>query len=156
VLDHCYADGLAEKPMVMAGATMVHCFRCRALWWCHQEHRPTWCCAVTDPHAQYVVLNGSQGALTEKTPLVADQGDRIRIFFGNAGGRGRGGRHVCGHLCSGRSYMCDTSVLTMVHCMSRAGPNLSSSFHVIGTIFDKVRGGHAEPVCFLMADICPS
>lgn len=49
----------------------------------------------------YVLFNGKEGALTEK-PLIAQQGERIRIFFGNA------------------------------------GPNLSSSFHVIGMIFDKL------------------
>ncbi|PRW57688.1 Copper-containing nitrite reductase [Chlorella sorokiniana] len=50
----------------------------------------------------YVVFNGAEGSMTEKAPLVADQGDRVRIWFGNA------------------------------------GPNLVSSFHVIGAIFDKV------------------
>ena len=49
----------------------------------------------------YVVFNGKEGALTER-PLMAKQGERVRIFFGNA------------------------------------GPNLISSFHVIGAIFDKV------------------
>jgi hypothetical protein len=52
-------------------------------------------------HPMYVVLNGAEGALTER-PLLAQQGERVRIFFGNA------------------------------------GPNLISSFHVIGAIFDKV------------------
>jgi len=50
----------------------------------------------------YVVFNGATNALTEKGPLQAEQGERVRIYFGNA------------------------------------GPNLVSSFHVIGTIFDKV------------------
>eukprot|EP00906_Rhabdomonas_costata_P008042 RCo011480 len=50
----------------------------------------------------YVVFNGREGALTEKTPLQCKQGDRVRMFFGNA------------------------------------GPNLISSFHIIGTILDKV------------------
>jgi copper-containing nitrite reductase len=54
-----------------------------------------------DERPKLVVLNGRDGALREK-PLIANQGDRIRIFFGNA------------------------------------GPNLISSFHVIGAIFDKV------------------
>lgn len=49
----------------------------------------------------HVVFNGRVGALTE-SPLRATQGERVRIYFGNA------------------------------------GPNLVSSFHVIGTIFDKV------------------
>lgn len=49
----------------------------------------------------HVVFNGRVGALTE-SPLRSNQGERVRIFFGNI------------------------------------GPNLVSSFHVIGTIFDKV------------------
>lgn len=49
---------------------------------------------------RYVVFNGRENALTE-SPLLTNQGDRVRIFFGNA------------------------------------GPNLISSFHVIGMIFDK-------------------
>lgn len=54
-----------------------------------------------DERPRLVVFNGKEGALQER-PLVASQGDRVRIFFGNA------------------------------------GPNLISSFHVIGAIFDKV------------------
>lgn len=50
----------------------------------------------------YVVFNGRVGALQNEGTLKAKQGDRIRIFFGNA------------------------------------GPNLVSSFHTIGMIFDKV------------------
>jgi copper-containing nitrite reductase len=49
----------------------------------------------------YVVFNGAEGALTEK-PLMVDQDDRVRIYFGNA------------------------------------GPNLTSSFHLIGATFDHV------------------
>lgn len=48
-----------------------------------------------------IVFNGKEGALTEK-PLVAQKGERVRIFFGNA------------------------------------GPNLVSSFHIIGSVFEKV------------------
>jgi nitrite reductase (NO-forming) len=51
-------------------------------------------------HPKYVVLNGRVGALTDK-PLLTEQGDRVRLYVGNA------------------------------------GPNLISSFHVIGMIFDK-------------------
>jgi FtsP/CotA-like multicopper oxidase with cupredoxin domain len=51
--------------------------------------------------ADVVTFNGREGALTEK-PLLVNQGDNVRIFFGNA------------------------------------GPNLLSSFHIIGGIFDKV------------------
>jgi len=49
----------------------------------------------------HVVFNGRVGALTER-PLRSNQGERVRIYFGNI------------------------------------GPNLVSSFHVIGAIFDKV------------------
>lgn len=50
----------------------------------------------------HVVFNGREGALTDK-PLMCKQGERVRLYFGNA------------------------------------GPNLVSSFHVIGAIFDKAR-----------------
>lgn len=52
----------------------------------------------------YVVFNGSVGALTNDNALQAKPGEKIRIFFGNG------------------------------------GPNLVSSFHVIGEIFDNVYG----------------
>jgi hypothetical protein len=55
-----------------------------------------------DEHPTFVVFNGSVGALQEEGQLTAKTGDRVRIFFGNA------------------------------------GPNLVSSFHAIGTIFDDV------------------
>lgn len=51
----------------------------------------------------YVVFNGSVGALTGDNALKANVGETVRLFVGNG------------------------------------GPNLSSSFHVIGEIFDKVR-----------------
>lgn len=50
----------------------------------------------------HVVLNGREGAMKEEGMLHAKAGDRVRVFFGNA------------------------------------GPNLVSSFHIIGTVFDKV------------------
>ncbi len=50
----------------------------------------------------YVVFNGSVGALTGEGALQAEVGDRIRMYFGNA------------------------------------GPNLVSSWHIIGEIFDRV------------------
>jgi copper-containing nitrite reductase len=52
--------------------------------------------------ADVVVFNGKEGALTRDCPLKAEAGDRVRIYFGNA------------------------------------GPNLTSAFHVIGGIFEKV------------------
>lgn len=60
--------------------------------------------------ADYVVFNGSVGALTGENSLKAKVGETVRLFVGNG------------------------------------GPNLISSFHVIGEIFDKVNmeGGSAE------------
>ncbi|MEZ4362012.1 MAG: copper-containing nitrite reductase [Kofleriaceae bacterium] len=55
-----------------------------------------------DERADYVVFNGSVGALTGDGALQAKVGDTIRLFFGVG------------------------------------GPNLTSSFHVIGEIFDRV------------------
>lgn len=51
---------------------------------------------------EYVVFDGSVGALTGNNALHAKVGDKVRMYVGNA------------------------------------GPNLTSSFHVIGEIFDKV------------------
>ncbi|WP_242465334.1 copper-containing nitrite reductase [Psychrobacter sp. M9-54-1] len=58
----------------------------------------------------YVLFNGSVGALTGENSLKANVGETVRLFVGNG------------------------------------GPNLVSSFHVIGEIFDKVNmeGGSAE------------
>lgn len=53
-------------------------------------------------HPRFVVFNGRAGSLTADAALKARTGERIRIYFGNA------------------------------------GPNLISSFHVIGEIFDRV------------------
>lgn len=60
---------------------------------------------------EYFVFNGSVGALSKLHPLHAKVGDKVRIFFGDA------------------------------------GPNFTSSFHVIGEIFDKVDafGGLESP-----------
>jgi nitrite reductase (NO-forming) len=55
-----------------------------------------------DERPTYVVFNGSVGALTGEGALQAKVGERVRIFFGDA------------------------------------GPNLTSSFHVIGEVFDNV------------------
>lgn len=52
----------------------------------------------------YVLFNGRVGALTGENALKASVGERVRIFFGNA------------------------------------GPNLLSSFHVVGEVFDDVYG----------------
>jgi copper-containing nitrite reductase len=53
-------------------------------------------------HPRHVVFNGKVGSLVGEGALKAKTGERVRIFFGNA------------------------------------GPNLISSFHVIGEIFDNV------------------
>ena len=53
-------------------------------------------------HPRFVIFNGRVGSLVGNQALKAKTGERIRIFFGNA------------------------------------GPNLISSFHVIGEIFDNV------------------
>jgi len=55
-----------------------------------------------DEEAEYVVFNGSVGALTGDNALQAERGETVRLFIGNG------------------------------------GPNLVSSFHVIGEIFDRV------------------
>lgn len=55
-----------------------------------------------DENADYVVFNGSVGAMTGDNAITAKVGEKIRLFVGNG------------------------------------GPNLVSSFHVIGEIFDKV------------------
>lgn len=56
----------------------------------------------TTEHPRYVVFNGRVGSLIGESALKAKTGERVRIFFGNA------------------------------------GPNLISSFHVIGEVFDAV------------------
>ena len=53
-------------------------------------------------HPRFVVFNGRVGSLVDDGKLKAKTGERVRIYFGNA------------------------------------GPNLISSFHVIGEIFDNV------------------
>jgi nitrite reductase (NO-forming) len=55
-------------------------------------------------HPDYVVFNGSVGALMGDKAIKADVGETVRLFVGNG------------------------------------GPNLISSFHVIGEIFDRVYG----------------
>jgi nitrite reductase (NO-forming) len=57
---------------------------------------------MTREQPDYVVFNGSVGALSKEHALKAKVGETVRIFFGNA------------------------------------GPNLVSSFHVIGEIMDRV------------------
>jgi nitrite reductase (NO-forming) len=70
-----------------------------------QGHRGYAMDKMLDEKPDYVVFNGSVGALTGDNALKAKVGDTVRIFFGVG------------------------------------GPNVTSSFHVIGEIFDRV---HAE------------
>lgn len=58
---------------------------------------------AVDEKADYVVFNGSVGALTGDNAITAKVGETVRLYVGNG------------------------------------GPNLVSSFHVIGEIFDKVQ-----------------
>jgi len=57
--------------------------------------------AAMRENPSHVLFNGRENSLVDK-PLVVQQDERVRVFFGNA------------------------------------GPNLISSFHIIGTVFDKV------------------
>jgi nitrite reductase (NO-forming) len=73
-------------------------------------HQPFSMARAIDEKPEYVVFNGSVGALLEDKALRAEAGQRVRLYLGNG------------------------------------GPNLVSSFHVIGEIFDSVRpeGGTTE------------
>jgi FtsP/CotA-like multicopper oxidase with cupredoxin domain len=64
-----------------------------------------------DEHPSFVVFNGQSGSMLVMDALHANTGERVRIFFGNA------------------------------------GPNLISSFHIIGTVMEAVYrdGGVADP-----------
>lgn len=57
---------------------------------------------AVDEKPTYVLFNGADGALTGKSSLTANRGEKVRMYFGVG------------------------------------GPNLTSSFHVIGAIFDRV------------------
>ncbi|CAF1001320.1 unnamed protein product [Rotaria sp. Silwood1] len=75
-----------------------------------------------DETANVVVFNGKESALSRDAPLKASTGDRIRIYFGNA------------------------------------GPNLISSFHIVGGIFEKLyRDGDvvSPPGRFVQTTIVP-
>lgn len=65
-------------------------------------HQPFSMEKALEEHADYVVFNGSVGALTGEGAIKATVGETVRLFVGNG------------------------------------GPNLVSSFHVIGEIFDNV------------------
>lgn len=70
----------------------------------------------------YVVFNGSVGAVTGKGALTAKVGETVRIFVGNA------------------------------------GPNLISSFHIIGEIFDRVyhEGATSKPAENVQTTLIPA
>ncbi len=70
----------------------------------------------------YVVFNGSVGAVTGKGALTAKAGETVRIFIGNG------------------------------------GPNLISSFHVIGEIFDRVyhEGSTGRPAENVQTTLIPA
>ena len=61
----------------------------------HQELSYTHLMAETP---DYYVFNGAVGALTHKYPLTAKVGERIRIFFGNAGPNKPSSLHAIGQI----------------------------------------------------------
>ena len=67
-----------------------------------QGHQTADAAKLLNEEAEYFILNGAVGALTDQKPLRANVGETVRIFFGVG------------------------------------GPNYTSSFHVIGEIFDRV------------------
>nr|BFF37530.1 copper-containing nitrite reductase [Tenacibaculum mesophilum] len=69
---------------------------------------------AVDEDADYVVFNGSVGALTGDNAITANVGETVRLFVGNG------------------------------------GPNLTSSFHVIGEIFENV---HVEGGSVINKDV---
>ncbi len=74
-----------------------------------------------DERPDYVLMNGSVGALTGERALKAKAGETVRIFFGVG------------------------------------GPNLTSSFHVIGEIFDRVYAeGATESVTNVQTTLVPA
>lgn len=73
--------------------------------------------AFLNEQPEYVVFNGNDFGLKEQ-PLMAELGDKVRIYISNA------------------------------------GPNLTSSFHVVGTIFDTVYlDGHPDNVLHGMQSV---
>jgi len=50
-----------------------------------------------DEHAQWVLFNGREGALTDN-PLQAKLGERVRIYFGNAGPNLASAFHIIGAI----------------------------------------------------------
>jgi nitrite reductase (NO-forming) len=76
---------------------------------------------MLDEQPDYVLFNGSAGALTGAGALTANVGETVRIYFGVG------------------------------------GPNLPSSFHVIGEIFDRVHAeGAAQALSHVQTTLVPS
>jgi nitrite reductase (NO-forming) len=77
---------------------------------------------LVEERADYVVFNGSVGALTGENALKVDVGDTVRLFFGVG------------------------------------GPNVTSSFHIIGEIFDLVypEGALGEPHRNVQSTLVPA
>lgn len=48
--------------------------------------------------AQYYVFNGAVDAITKEYPLHADEGETVRIFFGNAGPNSTASMHMVGEI----------------------------------------------------------
>ena len=49
-------------------------------------------------NAQYYVFNGAADSLTKEYPLHANEGDTVRIFFGNAGPNSTASMHMIGEI----------------------------------------------------------
>lgn len=53
---------------------------------------------LTAENAQYYVFNGAVDAITKEYPLHADEGQTVRIFFGNAGPDSTASMHMMGEI----------------------------------------------------------
>jgi len=49
-------------------------------------------------NAQYYVFNGAVDAITKEYPLQADEGETVRIYFGNAGPNATASEHMVGEI----------------------------------------------------------
>ena len=49
-------------------------------------------------NAQYYVFNGAVDAITKEHPLQADEGETVRIYFGNAGPNATASEHMVGEI----------------------------------------------------------
>jgi len=53
---------------------------------------------LTAENAQYYLFNGAADSLTKEYPLHANEGETVRIFFGNAGPNATGSMHMVGEI----------------------------------------------------------